>query len=208
MSEQDPYAQLGVGEDASFDEIQDARNRLVAAVEGDSNQVEQLEAAYDAVLMHRLKMRQEGRIKVPERIKYAEKTVSPQMMAPTLPLARLPSWLQQLLDRPTLKDVLWPGLVNAGLMAATLLYPGRLTPSLLQLILVAGAGSTVYFLNRKENRLGRAIFIAISTLLLGLLIGGILAALASGLLANRMAESVFATLVTLVVFWLVSGFVK
>jgi DnaJ-domain-containing protein 1 len=29
MSDQNPYKKLGVSEDASFDEIQDARNRLL-----------------------------------------------------------------------------------------------------------------------------------------------------------------------------------
>jgi len=59
MSDQSPYEKLGVSEDASFDEIQDARNRLFEQYSGDSKSVEIIEAAYDAILMDRLRMRQE-----------------------------------------------------------------------------------------------------------------------------------------------------
>jgi hypothetical protein len=73
MSEQSPYEKLGVSEEASFDEIQDVRNRLLQQYSGDSKRVEVIEAAYDAILMDRLRMRQEGKIKVPERIRFPER---------------------------------------------------------------------------------------------------------------------------------------
>jgi len=64
MSEQNPYEQLGVTEESSFEEIQEAKQRLVQQYQNDSKIVELIEAAYDSVLMDRLRMRQEGRIKV------------------------------------------------------------------------------------------------------------------------------------------------
>jgi len=72
MSDQNPYEKLGVSEEASFDEIQDARNRLFEQHSGDAKHLEVIEAAYDAILMDRLRMRQEGKIKVPERIRFPE----------------------------------------------------------------------------------------------------------------------------------------
>ena len=65
MSDQNPYEKLGVTEDASFDEIQDAKGRLMQQHRGDQKLVESVEAAYDAIIMDRLRMRQEGKIKVP-----------------------------------------------------------------------------------------------------------------------------------------------
>ncbi len=75
MSDQNPYEKLGVSEDASFDEIQEARNRLLEQHGGDGKNLEMIEAAYDAILMERLRMRQEGKIKVPERIRFPEMRV-------------------------------------------------------------------------------------------------------------------------------------
>ena len=64
MGDQNYYEKLGVTEDATFDEIQEARNRLLQQYSGDSKHLEVVEAAYDAILMERLRMRQEGKIKV------------------------------------------------------------------------------------------------------------------------------------------------
>ncbi len=68
MSSQSPYEQLGVESDASFDEIQEAKNRLMQQYQGNQPTLETIEAAYDAIIMERLRMRQEGRIKVPDVI--------------------------------------------------------------------------------------------------------------------------------------------
>jgi hypothetical protein len=77
MSEQNPYEQLGVTEESSFEEIQEAKQRLVQQYQNDSKIVELIEAAYDSVLMDRLRMRQEGRIKVPDRIRFPERLTIP-----------------------------------------------------------------------------------------------------------------------------------
>ncbi len=53
MSDQNNYEKLGVTEDATFDEIQDARSRLLQQYSGDRKHLETIEAAYDAILMER-----------------------------------------------------------------------------------------------------------------------------------------------------------
>ena len=62
MSQQNPYEQLGVAEDATFEEIQAAKQRVIAQLGGDSQLQDNVEAAYDAILMERLKLRQQGKI--------------------------------------------------------------------------------------------------------------------------------------------------
>ncbi|MCJ8282426.1 MAG: CPP1-like family protein, partial [Rivularia sp. ALOHA_DT_140] len=94
MSDQNPYEKLGVSEDASFEEIQDTRDRLVEQYSSDGQRLEMIEAAYDAVLMDRLRMRQEGKIKVHERIRIPERR---EQVAPDLapvPKKQSPPWLQ------------------------------------------------------------------------------------------------------------------
>ena len=65
MSETNPYVQLGVSEEASFEEVQAARAQLLSQCQGDDRRTQAVEMAYDAILMDRLRQRQEGRIKVP-----------------------------------------------------------------------------------------------------------------------------------------------
>jgi DnaJ-class molecular chaperone len=66
MSDQNPYEKLGVTEDASFDEIQDAKVRLMQQHRGDQKLLDAVEAAYDAVIMDRLRMRQDRVLPKPQ----------------------------------------------------------------------------------------------------------------------------------------------
>ena len=59
---QDPYSLLGISPDAGFEEVQGARDRVVAACGDDAIAKARVEAAYDAVLMARLRDRQSGRV--------------------------------------------------------------------------------------------------------------------------------------------------
>ena len=207
MSDQSPYEKLGVSEDASFDEIQDVRNRLLEQHGGDGNVREVIEAAYDAILMERLRMRQEGKIKVPERIRF------PEMRVPSSPQAsqtlgqQSPAWLQRSLDQPTLTDVLLPGAWYLGLSATSLLYPG-VSGQVLQLSLVVGVGIGVYFLNRKEGKFGRAVLFTLVSLIAGLIAGGLIAGLILPLPLINMTANQFSTLLTFILLWLVSSFLR
>ena len=59
---QDPYSLLGISPDAGFEEVQRARERVVAGCGDDAIAKARVEAAYDAVLMARLRDRQSGRV--------------------------------------------------------------------------------------------------------------------------------------------------
>jgi hypothetical protein len=107
MSDQNPYEKLGVSEEATFDEIQDARNRLFEQHSGDAKHLEVIEAAYDAILMDRLRMRQEGKIKVPERIRFPELRVQSLPKESPTPREQSPAWLQRMLDSLTRSLVSW-----------------------------------------------------------------------------------------------------
>lgn len=211
MSSQNPYEQLGVTEASSFDEIQDARNRLFAEYAGDRKQLELIETAYDAVLMDRLRLRQEGKIKVPDRIRFPEKAVKPPPSPAPVPSSG-PNWFQRLVDTPSQKDILIPAGIMAALTGAIFLYP---TPSLaarqqfLQFLLVLGVGSTFYFLFRKERKLGRSVLLSLAGLVLGLLLGylpGIL--LPTQLVGIGLQPENLATIVAFFVLWLISSFLR
>ncbi|MGK7923586.1 MAG: CPP1-like family protein [Trichodesmium sp.] len=203
MSNQSHYQQLGLNEDASFDEIQAAKERLKRENSEDQKVIQSIEAAYDAILMDRLRLRQEGKIKVPERIRFPEKQVKKAADAVTSGESNQgPVWLQKLIDTPSQADILWPTGVYVVLSAISI-YSGVSQPSALQLTLALGVGGCLYFLNRKENKFGRSVLLTVAALVLGLVLGGILTALATGLTAE-----IFITLVTFLVLWMVSCFLR
>ncbi|MEM9922349.1 MAG: CPP1-like family protein [Cyanobacteria bacterium P01_D01_bin.50] len=208
MSDQNPYEKLGVSEDASFEEIQDTRNRLVEEYSGDNKRLEMIEVAYDAVLMDRLRMRQEGKIKVPERIRFPERIEQVTPLESSVPKKQSPPWLQRMVDKPSTLDVVVPGVWYLGLSANSLFYrtPGD---QILQLMLVLGVGVSIYFLNRKESRFGRAVLLTLVGLIVGLVVGGLIAsALVEQLASANFTTNQLASVITFILLWLICSFLK
>ncbi len=206
MSEQTPYEKLGVSETASFEEIQAAKHRLTQEYSNDVKTVEDIEAAYDSIIMERLKLRQEGRIKVPDRIRFAERQRETTPTPSPLSVDNSPSWLQQFLDTPSSKDLLWP----TGIFLALALLVGfsNATSSSISVFLALGVFANIYFLNRKENKFGRALLITLAGLFLGVALGWGIAQLLQGAnLSVEMSQS-FIGITIFFVFWLSSSFLR
>lgn len=202
MSDKSPYERLGVNEESSFDEIQEARNRLVEECSDDRKELEAIETAYDAILMDRLRLRQEGKIKVPDRIRFAERRVEPPAEYTPAPAPQTPNWLQNFIDTPSQADILLP----AGLFAGVGLLSFVVNPAL---TLALGVGFSLYFLTRKEHKLGRAFLLTLAGLVVGVILGSQLGALLLPQLSQIFASvETFAALVTLVILWLVSSFLR
>jgi hypothetical protein len=203
MSEQNPYEQLGVSEESSFEEIQIARDRLVAQYEGDRPRQEAVEAAYDAVLMDRLRMRAEGKIKVPDRIRFPERAVQPPATPAPVDPGKASNWLKNWLDTPSQADIWLPGGIMAGLSTLVLVV----TPPPLQITLVLAVGASFYFLYRKERKLGRSVLLTLLGLFVGLIGGGLLSsALPLHLVSPVLDVNSVAVVITFVLLWLISSF--
>ncbi len=206
MSEQTPYEKLGVSETASFEEIQAAKHRLTQEYSNDVKTVEDIEAAYDSIIMERLKLRQEGRIKVPDRIRFAERQRETTPTPPPLSVDNSPSWLQQFLDTPSSKDLLWP----TGIFLALALLVGfsNAASSSISVFLALGVFANIYFLNRKEKRFGRALLMTLAGLFLGVALGWGIAQLLQGAnLSVEMSQS-FIGMAIFFIFWLSSSFLR
>jgi Protein CHAPERONE-LIKE PROTEIN OF POR1-like len=206
MSEQNPYEQLGVTEESSFEEIQEAKQRLVQQYQNDSKIVESIEAAYDSVLMDRLRMRQEGKIKVPDRIRFPERLAIPVESKPVTS-TKSPNWLQNLIDKPSAQDIGVPAVIYACLGGITLLVPDP-SGSLLPLLLAFGVFVNIYFFNRKEKRFGRALLFTLAGLVLGVALGAGLASLAATANFNILGDRQIYALVTFLIFWVISSFFR
>lgn len=208
MSDQNYYERLGLTEDASFEEIQERREQLLQELQGDSQKIETVEAAYDAILMERLRMRQQGKIKVPERIRFPERLSPAPPNFAHLPVSRTPAWLQRLIDTPNSADILWPAGVFSVLTGLTIFFPGT-NGGTIQLTIALGVILSLFFLNRKERKLGRALLLTLAALIMGIGLGSLLSDLLSTQLASvNLKVDQFATLVTFFLLWLVTSFLR
>ena len=207
MSQQNPYEQLGVAEDATFEEIQAAKQRVIAQLGGDRQLQDNIESAYDAILMERLKLRQQGKIKVPDGIRFPEKlaTVAPKFSS--LSVTNAPSWLGDSFERPSQQQI----LTTAGVY--TVLGGASLVPSIantgLPTLLAIGAGFSLYFINQKQRRFKRALLGTLLALIIGTVVASVLVNTLH-LPVDRIGipGEVFAGLLTLLLLWTVSSFTK
>jgi len=202
MAEMSPYQVLGVSEEASFEEIQSARARLLASLAADEAQQERVEQAYDAILMQRLRLRKEGKIPVPDRIRYAEQrpgSPGPEVGLPR-PVKKIPFGLNRWLDTPSVATALWSAGILGGLLGWVVLSPEEY-PSL-QLAL--GLMTSIYFLYRKERRFLRSFFLALAALILGLVLAYSLALPLTG----GDAPGLLWVGITFGLMWLVTTFLR
>ena len=211
MSEQNPYEQLGVTENSSFEEIQAAKKRLFEQHNNDSSVIEKVEIAYDSIIMDRLRLRQEGKIKVPEKIRFPERTIEKSFKVPQMVKEDSAVWLQELIDTPSQADILWPTGIFLTLAAIAVFSQNAQNPqeigSIVPLLMALGFIANIYFLNRKEGRSGRAFLMSFITLFAGIAIGTGLANLLFGQ-GSVLNIDQFASAVTFCLFWLVSCFLR
>ncbi|WP_438982051.1 CPP1-like family protein [Vulcanococcus sp.] len=178
-----PYERLGISPDASFDDVQAAKRGRLAEVGDDPQACARIEAAYDAVLMDRLKERQQGKLSnaaLSASQREAARPTAPSSAASKPVLPSLPS-----LPRPTLKFSApalpsfslaegrerWLPLAGGGVLLSILL----LTPaSSAELVLAFATVLTVVNLQRRQGRLLPAVGWSVLLLSLGLLLGGLL----------------------------------
>jgi hypothetical protein len=206
MSDQNYYDTLGLDENSSFEEIQEAKERLIADCEDDRKQKEAIEAAYDAILMERLRLRQEGKIKVPDRIRFAEASPEKPTAQSATPSVERPAWLENFLDTPDRNDILVPAGIFGILAVVSLAGPS--------LALALGVGVSIYFINRKEYRFWRSLLLTVVGLVVGLTLGiligqalGPQAAAMSGASPDLVTQRV-AAIISMIVLWMVTSFLR
>ena len=183
-SDSDPYQQLGVAIDASFDAVQAARQQRLGELEDDPIARARVEAAYDAILMNRLRERQQGRVSTAARSASQREQAKPQAAAstpgPTLP--RLPQLPKGGLPRPSLSlpsfelasgRERWFPLACSGVLLL-LLFALSAPPA--ELILSLATLVTLLNLQRRNGRFLASLGWSFALLCLGLLLGGLLAA--------------------------------
>ncbi|KAH8510489.1 hypothetical protein Peur_052185 [Populus x canadensis] len=179
MSVESALKLLGVSDGASFDEILRAKNSIVATCKDDQEAIAQVEAAYDMLLMRSLTQRRAGKV-VSSNIRYADvKPVSSPGMGP------MPQWVQTTIKKtpvsvetPSTGELgLQAGVygalmvltyVNGTSMPSVASYAGADVPGL---ILATSFGASLYFMTKKNVKLGKATIITIGGLVAGAVVG-------------------------------------
>ncbi|XP_010526548.1 PREDICTED: protein CHAPERONE-LIKE PROTEIN OF POR1, chloroplastic-like [Tarenaya hassleriana] len=171
---------LGVSEGASFEDILRAKNSIIASCNGDPNAVAQAEAAYDMLLMQSLNQRRAGKV-VNKSIRYAD--VKPSNVLGTGPVSQ---WMQATAKNPPV-SIETPSTSDLGLQAgvygalmiltyvngsstesSTIPYAGADVPGL---ILASSFGASLYFMTRRNVKLGKAAAITVGGLVAGAIVG-------------------------------------
>ncbi|GAB2291913.1 hypothetical protein Dimus_026163 [Dionaea muscipula] len=179
MSMENALKLLGVSEGASFDDILRAKNSILATCKGDPQMIAQVEAAYDVLLMKSLTQRRAGKV-VNSSIRYADVK---QVNAPGI--GSVPRWLQTaikgspvIVDNPSMGTVGIQAGVYGAMMVLTYIngssiasaggYSGADVPGL---ILASSFGASLYFMTKKNVKLGKATLITVGGLVSGAVVG-------------------------------------
>ncbi|XP_028768078.1 protein CHAPERONE-LIKE PROTEIN OF POR1, chloroplastic [Neltuma alba] len=180
MSVENALKLLGVSEGASFDDILRAKKSILATCQDDQEAVAQVEAAYDMLLMQSLTQRRTGKV-VDSKIRYADvKPVKPSG------LGSIPQWFQTTIKNSSV-SVETPSTsalgVQAGVYGALmgLAYINDASTSAASyaaadvpgLILAGSFGASLYFMTKKNVKLGKATVISIGGLIAGAAVGSV-----------------------------------
>ena len=176
----DPYARLGLAPGASFDEVQAARNRCLAETDNDPQAKARVEAAYDAVLMARLRERQQGQVSAAAATA-SQKEESSASASPSLPGVSVLQRLRLPQVTPSMAGMApsWSLVEGQGLVVR--LFAG--VAALLLLLFSPGAGQLVLALGligcflsqvRRGRRPLPSLGWSLLVLGLGLVVGSVL----------------------------------
>ncbi|XP_047322753.1 protein CHAPERONE-LIKE PROTEIN OF POR1, chloroplastic-like [Impatiens glandulifera] len=179
MSVENALKLLGVPEGASFDDILKAKRTIIASCKDDQQAIDQVEAAYDMLLMQSLSQRRAGKVEN-SNILYADvKPISAHgdnSVSQWLQVSTKNAFIS--IETPSTEDL---GLQAGAYGILTVLcyangaaspnsgvYAGADVPGL---ILATSFGATLYFMTRKNIKLGKATIISIGGLVAGAVVG-------------------------------------
>nr|XP_016459474.1 PREDICTED: protein CHAPERONE-LIKE PROTEIN OF POR1, chloroplastic-like [Nicotiana tabacum] len=178
MSVENALKLLGVSEGASFDDILRAKKSIISSCKDDADTIAQVEAAYDMLLMQSLSQRRAGKV-VDSSVRFAD-----VKSANASGIGSMPKWLQTTVknapvsvEAPAARELGVQAGVYGALMVLTYVN-GASTPSGVSygadvpgLILATSFGATLYFMTKKNVKLGKASVITIGGLVAGAVVG-------------------------------------
>ncbi len=199
-----PSETLGISEQASYEEIQAARQKLSTEFAGDPAKLAAVEAAYDALLMQRLRLRQEGKIKVPDGVKQADKADRTPLLPP-VPKFETPSWLQSWTEKPDPLSTFGPPVLYLTLGGLLLALPSA---QMAQTLMAVATGGAFFFFYRKGSGLGRSVLLGFGGLILGFILGALIYGVLLRQIPGMPAADLVVSWILYLVLWLLTTFLK
>ncbi|XP_056698991.1 protein CHAPERONE-LIKE PROTEIN OF POR1, chloroplastic isoform X3 [Spinacia oleracea] len=178
MSVENALKLLGVSEGASFDEILRAKKSIIASCNDDPQIIAQVEAAYDMLLMQSLTQRRAGKV-VNSSVRFAD--VKP---ANSPSMGTMPQWLQSsmksssvMVETPAASDLGLQAGVYGAMMVLTYINGASSSAGAVAgadvpgFILATSFGASLYFMTKKNVKLGKATLITAGGLVAGAVVG-------------------------------------
>ncbi|GJD06019.1 hypothetical protein Gasu2_04600 [Galdieria sulphuraria] len=132
--ELNPYRSLGVSEDASYEEVEAAYQRLVKKYQGNEKQLIKLEMYKDKIFEDQLRARMEGRTRVKVKESPAERRLSQKRFQP-------PKWIRDAIKVPDKKY-----MQRTALVMSIFIVAGFITPRLSTTCMSMSAIASIAFL--------------------------------------------------------------
>ena len=123
--------------------------------------------------MQRLRLRQEGKIKVPEQIRFPDKQVQVNPLPKVTnnqTTEKISNWLTDFLDQPDSKEVLINGLIFLSLITVSIFSNNS---EMLPLLLTVGVGTSFFVLYRKQSLFWRSIGITFVSFVVAVFVANI-----------------------------------
>mmetsp|Transcript_38444 Transcript_38444/g.95362 ORF Transcript_38444/g.95362 Transcript_38444/m.95362 type:complete len:282 (+) Transcript_38444:41-886(+) len=160
--ERDPYRRLGIGKEATYEEVQDARNYLVEQFSGHTAGVEAIEQAFDKIIQEKLSSRKKVKGLNIKKRKAGEEYVPPFLER-----------FQAMFARPDNQTIVRRAVLYAIMGGWAIVQSTAASGPAFQMAI--SFGLCVYFLNTKRGgkALGKAFLNSFVALLLGWLVGSI-----------------------------------
>ncbi|CAI5463330.1 unnamed protein product [Closterium sp. Yama58-4] len=191
----DPYKRLGLGRDASTEEITEAKNYLVEEYKGHERSREAIEEAFDKIIAEKFRERRKSKINLKADLKKK--------------VAEAPPWIQALID---MVDVPKPAVIaqRAVLFALiavwSIMNPAEGGPAFQ---VAVALGLSVYLINERLKSITRALIIGFATLVVGWITGSFLVPfIPEGIFPGFWSLELGTSLVTYVFLWFSTTFLK
>jgi len=189
----DPYKRLGIPREAGEEEIREARSYLANQYGGHAKSMEAIEAAYDKIMMEKLReyQKQQSSPKKPKEIK------------------EMPAWQKKIVNMyqvPSRDVILKRAAFYAALALWTVLRPGNNGPTFQVLMSFLGC---IYLLNDKIKKVARSFFISFGALVIGWTLSSFLVpVIPTQVLPSSFTLELTSSLVSYVVLWATCTFLR
>lgn len=192
---QDPFKRLGVSQDASEEEVREARNYLVEQYNGHEKSREAIESAYDTIIMQSFRVRKASKMDLKSNLRKK--------------VEESPPWVRGIVNMIEV-----PSKTIMGQRAALFLLlgvwsvfnPANGGPAFQVAISLAAC---VYFLNDRLKSVARASVLGVSALVLGWVLGSVLMpVIPKQILPKSWSLELSTALVSYIFLWFSCTFLK